>query len=198
MRYVAACIFSSVLFTSHAGATTSITILLQFENKHSELSVEEMKREMNTIMKDTGLALDFRSLRDFNPNEPVTDLVVVKFSGTCQMATMPVLYDERGPLAFTHSTDGEVLPFSVVACDRVRHSVESAMWNGDRARADFLLGRALGRVLAHELVHMVAKSSKHGVKGVAKTALSGGQLIADRLELDVEDVARLHSNQTGR
>ena len=107
---------------------------------------------------------------------------------------MPLLYDERGPLAFTHSTDGEVLPFSMVSCDRVRHSVESAMWGGDRARADLLLGRALGRVLAHELVHIVAKSSKHGVKGVAKTALSGGQLIADRLELDVDDVERLHAH----
>lgn len=194
MRYVAACILWSALFVSCAGATTGITILLQFENKHSDQSVEEMKREMSAIMKDTGLALDFRSLKDFNPNEAVTDLVVVKFSGTCQMDTMPLLFDERGPLAFTHSTDGAVLPFSEVACDRVRHSVESAMWSGDHARADFLLGRALGRVLAHELVHIVAKSSKHGVKGIAKTALSGGQLIADRLELDINDVERLHSH----
>lgn len=194
MRYVAACIFSSILFASPAGATTGITLLLQFDNKHSEKSVEEMKREMNTIMKNTGYLLDFRSLKDFNPNEAVTDLVVVKFSGTCQMESMPVLFDERGPLAFTHSTDGEVLPFSVVACDRVRHSVESAMWSGDRARADLLLGRAMGRVLAHELVHIVAKSSKHGVKGVAKTALSGGQLISDRLDLDVSDVERIHTH----
>ena len=194
MRYVAAFMLSSVLFASHAGATTGITLLLQFENKHSEQSVEEMKREMNAIMKHTGLALDFRSLKDFNPNEPVSDLVVVKFSGTCQMEPMPILYDERGPLAFTHSTHGEVLPFSVVACDRVRHSVESAMWGSDRSRADLLLGRALGRVLAHELVHIVAKSSKHGVKGVAKTSLSGGQLIAERLELDVNDVQRLQTH----
>jgi len=192
MRYVIACIFSTVLFASHAGASTGITLLLQFEKKHSEKSVQEMKREMLAIMKDTGLQLDFRSLKDFNPNEPVTDLVVVKFKGTCQMEPLPVLFDERGPLAFTHSTDGEVLPFSEVACDRVRQSVESAMWGGDRAKADMLFGRALGRVLAHELVHIVARTNKHGVKCVAKTSLSGVQLIADRLELDADDVQRLH------
>jgi hypothetical protein len=191
MRYVAACLFSSLLFASQAGASTGITLLLQFENKHSDKSVEEMKRETIAIMKNAGLRLDFRSLKDFNPNEPVSDLVVVKFSGTCQMETMPMLFDERGPLAFTHSTNGEVLPFSVVACDRVRHSVESAMWGGDKAKADVLLGRALGRVLAHELVHIVAKSHKHGTKGIARTSLSGGQLIADRLELDLNDVQRL-------
>jgi hypothetical protein len=192
MRYVAACLFSVVLFATPVGASTGITLLLQFDHKHSERSVEEMKREMNAIMKDTGLELDFRSLKDFNPNEPVSDLVVVKFRGTCQMDTMPILFDERGPLAFTHSSDGEVLPFSEVACDRVRQSVESAMWGGDRLRADLLLGRALGRVLAHELVHIVAKSHKHGTKGIAKTSLSGVQLIADRLQLDAHDVERLH------
>ena len=194
MRYVIASIFSCFLLASHAGASTGITLLLQFDNKHSDLSVQEMKREISAIMKNTGLVLDFRSLSDFNPNEAVSDLVVVKFRGSCQMEPAPMLYDERGPLAFTHSTDGAVLPFSEVECDRVRHSVESAMWGGDRARADVLLGRALGRVLAHELVHIVAKSGKHGTKGVAKTSLSGGQLIADRLELDTHDIARLRSH----
>ncbi len=194
MRYVAICILSFFLLASQAAASTGITLLLQFENKHSERSVDEMKREMRVIMKDTGLQLDFRSRKDFNPNEPIADLVLVKFSGTCQMDTMPILFDERGPLAFTHSTDGEVLPFSVVSCDRVRRSIESAMWGGERARADVLLGRALGRVLAHELVHIVAKSSKHGTKGIARTSLSGGQLIAEHLELDLDDIDRLHSH----
>jgi hypothetical protein len=193
LRYVIASLFSCFLFASHAGASTGITLLLQFDHKHSERSVQEMKREMSAIMKKTGLVLDFRSLSDINPNESVSDLVVVKFRGSCQMEPVPMLFDERGPLAFTHSTDGTVLPFSEVECDRVRHSVESAMWGGDRGKADILLGRALGRVLAHELVHIVAKSEKHGTKGVAKTALSGGQLIADRLELDMHDVVRLRS-----
>ena len=75
MNYVGAGIFSSILFASHAGATTVITLLLQFKNKRSARTVEEMKREMSTIMNDTGFAFDFRSLKDFNPNEPVTDLV---------------------------------------------------------------------------------------------------------------------------
>ena len=48
-------------------------------------------------------------------------------------------------------------------------------------------------MLAHELVHIVAKSSRHGAKGIAKIALSGGQLIANRLELDVDDVEPLHA-----
>jgi hypothetical protein len=65
------------------------------------------------------------------------------------------------------------------------------MWGGDFARKDELLGRALGRVLAHELVHMLTKSGEHSREGVQRPALSGKQLIADSLPLSAFDIDRL-------
>jgi hypothetical protein len=56
------------------------------------------------------------------------------------------------------------------------------------------LGRALGRVLAHEVVHMLSKSALHGQRGVTKKALSGTQLLAPELLLDREDVDRLRGH----
>lgn len=54
-----------------------------------------------------------------------------------------------------------------------------------------LFGRALARVMAHEIVHMVGKCAGHSHAGVFRHALSGRQLIADKLELGPEDIARL-------
>jgi hypothetical protein len=184
------------VFGSETKAKTvnPITVLLQFEGDYSDVSIAEMGRELNSIMKDAGVRFDFKQLKDVGSNESFSDLVVVKFRGKCQMEAMPpYLYDERGPLAFTHTSDGVVLPFSEVACDRVRESVTSAMWANDhnRDRADVLLGRALGRVVAHEMYHFVANTHKHGSKGVARTSLTGGQLIADRLELESRDAQKL-------
>jgi hypothetical protein len=65
------------------------------------------------------------------------------------------------------------------------------MTNEDYSRADLLIGRALGRVVAHELVHMLTKSGVHGTEGVEKPALSGKQLIAGVLPLSVFDIDRL-------
>jgi hypothetical protein len=63
---------------------------------------------------------------------------------------------------------------------------------GDQRRdGDRLLGRALARVMAHEIVHMIGKCSDHSDSGVFRHALSGRQLIAERLELDPQDIARL-------
>ena len=68
-----------------------------------------------------------------------------------------------------------------------------SMAGGDFAKSDLLLGRALGRVLAHEVMHILSKSGAHGRTGVTKTALSGSQLIAPELRLEAEDVERIHA-----
>ena len=189
MRLVWICAFAWLAVPSAFGE--GITIVLDFQGPRSEQSVAEMKREFAGIMKDTAVRFDFRS-RSQASQETLSDLVLVRFKGKCVLDPVGYLYDERGPMAFTYSTDGAVQPFSEVACDKVTSAVRSAMSGGDFANADVLLGRALGRVLAHEVVHMLSKSGAHGHTGVAKTALSGSQLIAPELRLEPEDVERLH------
>ena len=189
MRLVWICAFAWLAVPSAFGE--GITIVLDFQGPRSEQSVAEMKREFTGIMKDTAVRFDFRS-RSQASQEALSDLVLVRFKGKCVLDPVGYLYDERGPMAFTYSTDGAVQPFSEVACDKVTSAVRSAMSGSDFANADVLLGRALGRVLAHEVVHMLSKSGAHGHTGVARTALSGSQLIAPELRLEPEDVERLH------
>jgi hypothetical protein len=149
-----------------------------------------MKREFEGIVKDTPITVGWRT-RAQAQHEALDNLVVVRFKGKCVLDPVPYLYDERGPMAFTYSTDGVVQPFSEVACDKVTTAVRSAMFGGDYARADLFLGRALGRVLAHEVVHMLSGSAEHGHAGVARKSLSGSQLIAPELRLAAEDIERL-------
>lgn len=101
----------------------------------------------------------------------------------------PFLFDERGPeaLAYTHSTDGQILPFIEVPCDRVRSSIRPVIWGGDARQSNFLLGRALGRVMAHEFYHVLAKTSRHGRTGIAKHSLSAAELISDELRFAEAD-----------
>ena len=191
MRLVWICAFAYLSVLSAFGE--GITIVLDFQGPRSEPSVAEMKREFAGIMKDTALRFDFR-WRSQASGEALSDLVLVRFTGKCVLDPVGYLYDERGPMAFTYSTDGVVQPFSEVACDKVTSAVRSKMAGGDFANADILLGRALGRVLAHEVVHMLSKSGAHGRTGIAKTALSGTQLITPELRLGPEDVERIHGH----
>jgi hypothetical protein len=192
MRLVA---ISALVFSAAARVASAegVTIVLDFQGQQSEQSIAEMKREFSGIMKGSALIFDFKSRAEAT-NHTYSNLVVVRFKGTCVLKPIPYLYDERGPLAFTYSTEGEVQPFTEVKCDQVTRAVRSAMSGGDFARADVLMGRALGRVLAHEVVHILTKSGAHGREGVAKTALSGTQLIAPELRLDPEDVDRIRDS----
>jgi len=170
-----------------------VTVVLDFKGTHSASSDREMQHETEGIIKDSGLHLQWRTVNEALHNF-YTDLVIVRFRGACTFEADPNIYDELGPpgaLAFTYTTNGEVQPFSEVACDRVAASVRSAMWGSDFARSDMLMGRALGRVVAHELVHMLTKSGEHGEQGVGKPALSGKQLISDSFPLSRADSHRL-------
>jgi hypothetical protein len=60
-------------------------------------------------------------------------------------------------------------------------------------RLDYLMGRALGRVVAHELVHILTGSRRHTKDGVAQAELSGRELIAGPMKLSPADVKRLRT-----
>ena len=165
-------------------------MVTDFDGPHSDRSVQQMKRETEEIFKSAGVHLDWRS-RDEAGRGSYENLVMVHFKGRCILEPVPILYDERGPYAFAYNSDGDVLPFSEVECDRLAASVYTAMWGDDFARSDYLMGRALGRVLAHELVHILTRSAAHGNEGVTQAALSGRDLIGAPLRLSRTDVERL-------
>ena len=156
-----------------------------------------MEHEAEQILKISGFHLEWRLPADA-ARESYDDLVVVQFQGACKVEPVPYVYDELGPMAFTYGSDATLQPFTKVSCDHVAASVRSAMWGDDFRNADLLMGRALGRVLVHELVHMLTGSAQHGREGVTSRALSGRDLIADSLPLSPADVTRLQQLQSNR
>jgi hypothetical protein len=202
MRYVAACLIGSALAAGAAFAKpkpgpASLTVLFRFDGPYSERSVLEMKRELGLILKDSGIEIDWRNRDEVTAYESFPNFVVAKFRGKCRMEPAPFLYDERGPLGFTYSSDGSVLSFSEIECDKVRSSLRTAMWGGDYGHSDELFGRALARVLAHELYHMLTGTQSHAETGVARRSLSGSELISDRLRLTQAELDRIRSAVVG-
>ena len=198
MRPALFCVVFSVSLAMTAAAdavapSRALTVVLDFRDPHSGPAVIAMEHEIERILSGTGLSLDWR-IRGESPPETSGTLVVVRFKGRCMLQPVGYLYDERGPLAYTYSTDGQMQPFSEVACDRVVTSVRSAMFGGDYAHADLLFGRALGRVVAHELVHILSGQASHGTAGVERRALSPDNLVAPVLKLAPADAERVRAS----
>lgn len=168
----------ALLAASNAWAFEApLTLVVDYETPLPDASLRAMQREFDKLVQNSKLKVEWKLKSDFRTGDSVGDLAVIKFRGRCEMQPMPVVLDERGPLAFTHTINGEVLPFAEVLCDNVREAARSAMFGGDFENGDSLFGRALGRVLAHEVFHIVRQSKHHDKDGVFKPRLTGAQLI---------------------
>ena len=147
-----------------------------------------MERELTTLMEPLAVLPEWYDRRDVTTAVSFQRLVVVNFHGRCRVEPTAAPADGDKPLAWTHVVDGKVLPFSDVECDRVRASIRSV--EGMRQISDLILGRALARVLAHELYHVLARTSAHADAGLAKRSLSGLELSSDWPKLSPSDMNR--------
>jgi len=170
--------------------SSSVTAVVIPDGRYSKVAVREMGREAAHILKHSGLSL---RLHVGIPAQSVNGiLVVVKLVGRCDMDGSPAFL-VPGPLGWAHEVDGTVLPFSDLACDNLRGAVGSINNGGSALGGNVLLGRAMGRVLAHELYHILADTSVHGRDGVAQAAFSPRQLTSGPLELGASEVAEMES-----
>ena len=197
MRSVAAWMFSLALGCASGASvaphatTTSLTLVFQFDGPYSEKSFREMKQELGSILKGSAIQIDWRERNQVSSSESFANLVVVNFHGACKIGPAADREAEPGPLAFTHTSDGAILPFSEVECDRVRSTLLRAKPRQDYGHSEIVFGRALARVLAHELYHVLAGTESHSHQGITQRALSGADLVSDQLELDPAELDRM-------
>jgi hypothetical protein len=52
-------------------------------------------------------------------------------------------------------------------------------------------GRALGRVMAHEIYHIIGETTAHQTRGVAKAALSVQDLMGNTLDFDIASLTQM-------
>jgi hypothetical protein len=174
-----------------------LTVVLITERPYSGIAIRAMGREAAGILKPSGISLDWRLGTPVQAFEGL--LVVVTLRGQCSMAETAPEAKIDGPLGWTHTVNGAVLPFAELACDTIRGAVKSGMRAEHRSVGDFLLGRAMGRVLAHELYHITGDTARHATAGVAQPAFSAREMVSQPMALEPRDAEIMGSRlQTGR
>ena len=190
LTYLLLALSVSAIAAPSVTPVANVTVVLDFKGQSSPNTTKEMEREASQILGASGVQLSFASRAEAASTD-FSDLVVMTFRGNCKSEPPMPRYDETGPYAVTWTTDGRVLPFGEVDCQKVIQSARHAMWGGDMARSEQLYGRALGRVMAHELVHMLTKTGDHARNGVQRAALSPRDLTGATLTLSKDDLDRL-------
>ena len=172
-----------------------ITLYTQFEQVPPVGVLEALRAEVESIMAPIGLRFQWRNLDKAGGHEVSAELAVVTFKGRCDAAGLSTRSRFEGALGWTHVSDGQILPFTDISCDRVRQFTQSGLlaFRSDDRAAKY--GRALGRVLAHELYHIFANTMRHGSIGVAKESYSMQDLLADDFLFQAKESRMLQTNR---
>jgi hypothetical protein len=180
--------------TDIRGSAAPVTLFTQFEQEHSPAVLEVVKTELAAIMAPIGLDFEWRSIEGSQASRAAVELVVVAFKGSCRMEEiLRPRREEPGALGWTHTSEGVVLPFSDIDCDYIRRFIGRQVAHEPLHEREMLLGRAVGRVLAHELYHIFARTKQHGKRGIAKPFYTATELVSDRFLFEQKETRALRT-----
>ncbi len=180
-------ILVSLVLCASAGMQAKTLIRLGLPTDHSRLAIKTMQMELDRIVAGTGLGIEWVS-----KDAPVVDFrgrtVSIDLRGSCVAAPEHRLLE--GPLGWTKIVDGHVLPYVEVDCARIRALITPAWSASDPLERDLLFGRAIARVVAHELAHALTRTRHHEGEVLRKTALSPTDLLFGSYRMTAGDFHR--------
>jgi hypothetical protein len=196
------------VFPAFGGSRIAPTHLyIDFQQDPPEVLLESIQEELANIMLPTTIEFEWRSLAASKGNEVSPELAVIHFKGTCSVTNLAPTKVHPGPLGWTDISDGEILPFSEINCDGIRLFMQRDLLRIPEVTREVAYGRAIARVLAHELYHIFARTTKHAAWGIGKPSFTVHELLSNKFQFEKSecDLLRAHhahlvsiSSETGQ
>jgi hypothetical protein len=170
------------------------TLGLYLRNAEASLhagSIESMRLEVQRLFEPAGVRLEWKDYQNRKAGEDFNFAVVGSIQGSCAPAPPPMELSERSripkvvSLGESSISKNEILPFFIVKCS----DVVRVLHNPDNPS---LLGRALARVIGHELYHILSKTRGHRTSGLAKAVLFAEDLVNPSFGFDMDSLTRIN------
>jgi hypothetical protein len=200
------CLFTTLVGGSRAESLgtpdSRLVVYLAAAADQPPAPIAQMKRELGSILRDAGYRVEWLTRGSDNTQTPDAPfLVVLQLKGVCALDAdhdAAESVPQAVSLATTAVSDGRVLPFSAVNCAALRRTIAPSVAKQPGAVRDFLFSRAMARVIAHELYHVLAGTTEHAHAGIARSCYSTADLLGERFDFQPVDLARLHPRQETR
>jgi hypothetical protein len=170
------------LFVRTAQASGLLAVLVGSDHATPAV-LEAMQRAAEAALAPR-ITLTWRTSQDLEGTAVSTDLAIIRLRGECRprgglQSWNPPSSTDAKPLGQTYISDGHVLPIADILCDTVWKLVGPDLRGASARERDELLGRALGRVVAHELYHITLQTTAHTQEGLTRPSLRSTDLLSE-------------------
>jgi hypothetical protein len=158
------------------------------------VSVNFLELELKRVLAPAGIVPTWRKASGKAAGNVETEqLVVGTFEGNCSVKTLPSAATSirARALADTSVSNNRILPYFRVDCARVIRTLTPTLQPLSVPLREAILGRALARVIAHEIYHILAQTADHQDFGVAKAQLSLADLTTLQFDLSPASLRRM-------
>jgi hypothetical protein len=172
-----------------------LTVLAGFDQSPDTAVVEWVQQEAGELFSDAALTFSWQPLQD-NFAGVLGPFVSVQFHGKCALETGALQPPSRGPMAWVQSQDGEIQSFIEVDCDRTAAMVWQNRGTMPLPLVTRAFGRAVGRVLAHELYHYFTQSSLHTDSELFRHAMTSRDLTMPQTRFESGEIEALRKGMS--
>jgi hypothetical protein len=169
--------FCLINFAVVPARASQVVVYLRVQTPQSGQTIEIMKRELAPLLASAGYRVEWG-----NGETASESLVVLELRGTCGMPAGILHSEAPDPkdLASSATSGDDVLPFASINCGGLTRMLAPALVSEPGARREYLYGRAMARVFAHELYHILANTKEHERDGLAKARFTVDDLTGER------------------
>jgi hypothetical protein len=177
---------------SLASVPVLFRLYAEFQSEPPAAVWKAIQDEVEGVLRPIGWSIDWDTISGATGQMSIS-LAVARFKGECKIGGGVSEPAESMALGATHVSGEDVLPFTVIDCDAIRNFLSPLLIPLDPRKQEFTFGRAVGRVLAHELYHVITKSKGHGRKGLGRAGLTREELTQPYLQFSSDDVLKLRT-----
>ena len=183
---------------SVAPPAIDVLVYLKSEGTTSSAVVANMMRELGELMQTAGFHIEWGDWKNPGVSPDNADLAVVVLRGVCSASSLQSSEQTKNTqvLASTAVANDQVLPFSWIDCTSLGQFLGPAMTHKSAERRNYVYGRAMARLMGHELYHILAHTAEHTQGGVAKERFTTEDLLGEHFSYEHEALFRLHSAQS--
>jgi len=154
-----------------------VTVIVDFDSAHPVAVTRAMQQETSRLLAALGYSPDWRPRASITESESFDRVAMVHFHGTCSSLEIAgSRVPARMPVGSTAVQNGDVLPFAEIDCSTIGAYISREIVRRDPATRQQIYGRALGRVVAHELEHILSNTKVHESAGIFRESFSASDL----------------------